>query len=167
MSNQSTPPLPQGAQAGAGPGGGGIPQNSGKGQISADATSGTDVSGTVFGSQNPSGGGSGNYGNVQFGGPNGPQFLHREIPEYPLYARRRRKEGKVLLLLHVTEQGRLTSVEVVEASDPVFIGPSLKAVKKSTFTPAIRNGAYVAVKTLLPIRFVLDEEISTAQLRNN
>jgi TonB family protein len=106
-------------------------------------------------------------GPVQFGAADGPRFIHREVPEYPLYARRRKKEGKVVLMVHISERGALSSVEVVEASDPIFVAPSLEAVKKSTFHPATNKGTPVAVSALLPIRFILDENMSFAQNRNS
>jgi TonB family protein len=168
VSDQSAPPSPQGMQDEAGAGGGGALQGSGRAPVSGEGRSGVGIGSTGAGSGVQAGGtGSANYAPIRFGGPDGPRFLHREVPEYPLYARRRRKEGKVLLLLQITAQGRLSSAEVMETSDPVFVGPSLEAVKRSTFAPAIRNGVSVAVKALLPIRFTLDEEVSTAQLRSH
>ncbi len=102
------------------------------------------------------GGGYGpGIGEAGFNSPAGPRFLHREIPEYPLLARRRKKEGKVVLMVTIDEHGRLVDVEVVEASHPLFVEPSIEAVKKSTFLPATRNGTPIAVRAMLPIRFSL------------
>jgi protein TonB len=53
--------------------------------------------------------------------------------------------------------GRLTGVDVVEASDRIFVESSLEAVKKSTYLPAVRNGRPVACRALLPIRFSLTD----------
>jgi len=66
----------------------------------------------------------------------------------------------VVLSLSLSEKGILTKIEVVEASNVIFIAPSIEAVKRSRFTPAIRNGIPVAVKALLPIRFTLKNESS-------
>jgi len=95
-----------------------------------------------------------------FGKPNGPRFLYRELPEYPLLAKRRRQEGRVVLSLSLSEKGSLTGIEVVEASNAIFIAPSIEAVKRSRFAPATRNGIPVAVTALLPIRFTLKNENS-------
>ena len=95
---------------------------------------------------------------TSFGKPDGPRFLYRELPEYPLLARRRKLEGKVLLSVSLNDQGSLMGVEVVEASSQLFIGPSIEAVKRSRFAPATRNGVPVAAKALLPIRFTLNQE---------
>ena len=70
-------------------------------------------------------------------------------------ARRRKKEGSVLLMVTIDEVGKLTKTEVVETSDQIFVEPSLDAAKKSTFLPAERNGKPVACKALWPIRFSL------------
>jgi len=90
-----------------------------------------------------------------FGSPSGPRFLHREIPEYPFLARKRKIEGKVILAVVIDATGRLAKAEVIEASNEAFANASLEALKKSTFLPAKRNGWPVASKALLPIRFSL------------
>ncbi len=95
-----------------------------------------------------------------FGTPNGPRFQYWELPEYPLLAKRRRQEGRVVLSISLSEKGGLTGIEVVEASNAIFVAPSIEAVKRSRFAPATRNGIPVAVKALLPIRFTLKNESS-------
>lgn len=138
---------------------------------SASGNAGPASLGTASGSGGSSGGGSGtgsgggggsSSGNgsgigAGFGTPGGPRFLHRAVPEYPYLARRRKKEGSVLLMVTIDDAGKLTKTEVVETSDQMFVGPSLEAVKKSTFLPAERDGRPVACKALLPIRFSLTE----------
>jgi TonB family protein len=102
------------------------------------------------------GGGTGDIPvTAAFGTVNGPRFLYRELPEYPLLAKRRRQEGRVVLSISLSEKGVLTGIEVVEASHVIFIAPSIEAVKRSRFAPATRNGIPVAAKALLPVRFVL------------
>lgn len=95
-----------------------------------------------------------------FGTPNGPRFLYWALPEYPLLAKRRRQEGRVVLSISLSEKGSLTGIEVVEVSNAIFVAPSIAAVKRSRFVPATRNGIPVAVKALLPIRFTLKNESS-------
>jgi TonB family protein len=90
-----------------------------------------------------------------FGSPSGPRFLHRKIPEYPFAARKQKKEGKVVLAITIDMNGRLMNVEVLEASDPLFVPPSITALQKSSFLPATRNGTPITVKAILPIRFAL------------
>jgi TonB family protein len=93
----------------------------------------------------------------EFGGPGGPAFLRRETPEYPLLAKRRNKEGAVSLMVTIDERGRLLKVDVASATDPVFVGPSVEAIRRSTFVAARRNGIPVTMKAILPIRFVLSD----------
>lgn len=92
---------------------------------------------------------------VEFGSPNAPLFLHREMPVYPLIARRLGKEGRVLLRLTIDEKGKLLNVEVIEDAGYGFADAAVEAVKKSTFKPATQDGKAVMSKALLPIRFTL------------
>jgi periplasmic protein TonB len=136
--------------------------------VDGTGVAGTAVASNTGGSGGVKSGGNGGTGETttDFGGPDGPRFVHRENPEYPLYARRRKKEGKIVLLLSITEQGKLSSVEVVEASDPLFVGPTLEAIRRSTFTPAMQKGVPVAVRALLPIRFTLNNGLLQSQARS-
>lgn len=92
---------------------------------------------------------------VEFGSPNAPAFVHREMPVYPFIARRLGKEGKVLLRLTIDENGRFLNVEVLEDAGYGFAESAVEAVKKSTFKPAMQDGKAVMSKALLPIRFSL------------
>ena len=95
---------------------------------------------------------------VDFGSMNGPQFLHQEMPVYPLMARRLGKEGRVVLRLTIDEEGNLLEVEVVEGAGFGFTEAAVAAVKKSTFLPARKGEKTVKSKALLPIRFFLRAE---------
>ncbi|MFN3567703.1 MAG: TonB family protein [Caldimicrobium sp.] len=92
---------------------------------------------------------------VEFGSAQGPRFLHREIPQYPLIARRLGKEGIVKLKLTIDENGKLLNIEVLEGAGYGFTEAAIEAVKKSTFIPAYKNGKPVMSKALLTIRFTL------------
>ncbi len=92
---------------------------------------------------------------VEFGTKEGPKFLRRILPVYPILARRLGKEGKVLLRLTIDERGNLLKVEVVENGGFGFTEAAVEAVKKSSFLPAHKNGAPVSSRALLPIRFAL------------
>jgi protein TonB len=96
-------------------------------------------------------------GNASFGSPMGPKFRHRKMPEYPIAARKQKKEGTVVLAVTIDKNGDLKDVEILEASDPLFIKPSIDALKKSSFLPASRNGVPLTVKAILPIRFALQD----------
>lgn len=92
---------------------------------------------------------------IEFGSPNAPSFVHREMPVYPFIARRLGKEGRVLLRLTIDEKGNLLNVEVIEDPGYGFAEAAVEAVKKSTFKPAMQDGRPVMSKALLPIRFLL------------
>lgn len=97
----------------------------------------------------------GKIAETQFGEAGAPAFIHREMPVYPIMARRLGKEGKVILRLLIDKNGRLQGVEVIEHAGFGFTEAAIAAVKNSTFTPASRNGEKVMAKALLPVRFHL------------
>jgi len=105
-----------------------------------------------------SGAGSGSAAPMEtrFGAFEAPSFIHREMPAYPPLAQRLGKEGKVVLALLIDEQGSLRGVEVIQRADYGFTEAALEAVKKSTFTPARKNGQAVTSRALLVVRFRLD-----------
>lgn len=92
---------------------------------------------------------------VEFGSAEGPRFNHREMPVYPLLARRLGKEGRVLLRLTIDERGRLLNLEVLEGAGHGFTESAVEAVKKSSFVPAKREGKAIPSRALLPIKFTL------------
>jgi protein TonB len=110
-----------------------------------------------FGNSRPGQGADGGSNLTSFGSPTGPRFLQRKMPEYPFAARRQKKEGMVVLAITIDASGCLKHVEVIEASDPLFIPPSIAALRKSSFLPAVRNGTPITVKAILPIRFALSD----------
>jgi len=92
---------------------------------------------------------------TEFGSSGAPAFLRRQMPVYPMMAKKLGRQGKVVLRLHINEKGRLLNVEVVEAAGYGFTESAIEAVKMSTFSPAHEKGATIASKALLSIRFVL------------
>ena len=92
---------------------------------------------------------------TEFGSSGAPAFLKRQMPVYPMMAKKLGKQGKVVLRLLINEKGRLLNVEVVEPAGYGFTESAMEAVKMSTFSPAREKGVCVASKALLTIRFVL------------
>ncbi|AWB10728.1 MAG TPA: energy transducer TonB [Thermodesulfobium narugense] len=92
-----------------------------------------------------------------FDSSDGPKFIKRVIPEYPLREKRLGIEGKVVLELLIDENGRLISVRVLNSTNDDFAQAAINAVKQSTFRAAIENGAFVKSRAILPIRFVLED----------
>jgi protein TonB len=92
---------------------------------------------------------------TSFGSAYGPAFKKQAQPVYPSLAKRRGKEGVVLLRLSISETGQLTRLEVLEDPGYGFAEAAQEAVRGSSFTPAHHNGKPVAVRATLPIRFSL------------
>ena len=107
-------------------------------------------------SHNLTGGDSGYPIETIFGASVAPAFLHREMPSYPMFARKLGREGKVTLKLTIDEKGNLLNVEVIEKAGYGFTEAAVEAVKKSTFLPAKKDGKPIASRALLPLRFQLE-----------
>jgi len=93
---------------------------------------------------------------TKFGTQGAPSFLHRELPVYPIMARRLGKEGRVVLKLLIDMKGKVQDIEIIEAAGFGFTEAAIEAIRKSSFTPAYRNGEKVAARAILPIRFNLE-----------
>lgn len=92
---------------------------------------------------------------VEFGAVEGPKFLRRTLPIYPVMARRLGKEGRVVLRLTIDEKGNLSNVEVIENAGYGFAEAAVEAARKSAFLPALKDGKPVSSRAILPIRFSL------------
>ena len=92
---------------------------------------------------------------IAFGSASGPAFRRQTAPAYPALAKRRNKEGIVLLRLSISETGQLTRLEVLEDPGYGFAEAAQEAISNSSFTPAHHNGKPIAVRAILPIRFNL------------
>jgi TonB family protein len=92
---------------------------------------------------------------TQFGASGAPSFIHREMPVYPLMARRLGKEGRVILKLLIDVRGTVKTIEIIESAGYGFTEAAMEAVRKSTFAPAHRNGERITARAILPIRFHL------------
>ncbi len=124
----------------------------------AGIVAGGSANGVTTGSGPTNGGGGGTAGEVRdvaFGGANGPSFLSRVLPTYPLAARRMGREGKVLLRLTLDERGKLIYWDVLENPGYGFADAAVEAVRKSRFLPAQGGDRPLACRVRLPIRFAL------------
>jgi|GEM_PF-859889 len=93
---------------------------------------------------------------TSFGETNAPTFLHREIPVYPPSARRRGKEGRVVLTLLIDQTGKVRKIDVTQPAGYGLTEAAIEAVRKSTFAPASVNGRKVVSRAVLPVRFKLE-----------
>jgi protein TonB len=85
-----------------------------------------------------------------------PRFAGNRPPNYPLLAQQRGWEGTVLLALQIDERGNVTEATVARSSGyDVLDAEAVAAVREWRGEPATRNGAAVATKETLPVRFRL------------
>ncbi|QID17047.1 energy transducer TonB [Nitrogeniibacter mangrovi] len=86
----------------------------------------------------------------------GLAYLANPKPVYPLAARRRGLEGRVVLRVRVSVEGRPVSTAVAHSSGHDLLdGAAVDAVRQWRFVPAHRGSEPVEAFALVPIRFSL------------
>lgn len=85
-----------------------------------------------------------------------PVPVRTVAPEYPSELRREGVSGLVMVKCSIDESGNVTETLVEKSSNPAFEKPALAAVKKWKFKPAKQDGAPVAIKVSIPIKFVFE-----------
>jgi protein TonB len=84
-------------------------------------------------------------------------YLDNPAPAYPVFAKRAREQGTVLLRVGVDAEGRVTRIEIEKSSGSQRLdGAALAAVKRWRFVPARSGGHAVAAVALVPINFQLE-----------
>ncbi len=82
--------------------------------------------------------------------------LSNPRPRYPLEARRRHQQGRVLLRVHVGINGRARSVRISKSSGYGLLDrAAIGAVRRWRFRPAMRNGKAVSATVIVPVSFRL------------
>lgn len=77
-------------------------------------------------------------------------------PKYPKLARQRGWQGRVVLSVHISEEGTPVDVQVKQSSGyGILDRAALKALKKWIFQPAQKNGIRMSSHLNIPIRFDL------------
>lgn len=91
--------------------------------------------------------------------PGKAAYLRNPLPVYPEDLRRAGKEGKVLLKVKISREGRAVEVVVAQSSGyPAMDRNAVTVVSKSwRFKPAEVGGVAVATTQLIPISFVLNK----------
>jgi len=82
----------------------------------------------------------------------GIQAIHKSI-KYPEIARRLKIEGKVYLLIYVSETGKVDDVKVIKSLGGGCDEAAVNAIKAMKFSPGKNGGAPVKVKMSLAITF--------------
>jgi TonB family protein len=96
-------------------------------------------------------------GDLVSGGDRGvtlPQCVKCPSPDYPEIARRFKRQGTVVLRALIDENGRVADVAVVTGVE-WLTDVAVRAVRKWTFRPAMKQGVAVKVWIELPVRFDL------------
>lgn len=77
-------------------------------------------------------------------------------PEYPLAARQRNEQGRVLLLVQLDAEGRVLDAQLrLSSGSPLLDQAALDAVRRWRFSPARSRGVPVTSHLLVPVRFSL------------
>jgi periplasmic protein TonB len=86
-----------------------------------------------------------------------PNYLRNPPPLYPTESKTAGEEGVVLLIVQVTQDGRVSSVAVRRSSGfPRLDRAAITAVQRWHFTPARMAGVPVQSKVEVPVRFNLN-----------
>lgn len=81
-------------------------------------------------------------------------YLNNPVPSYPIIAKKRGIQGKVLLEVAVSEKGEALNVKIYQSSGSKILDESaLKTVKNWRFVAAKKSGKEVASTVLVPIEF--------------
>lgn len=107
------------------------------------------------------GGQAGGVAGGQVGGIVSPRFdaayLQNPEPDYPGLSKRLGEEGRVLLRVHVNEEGLADHLEIRESSGhPRLDQAALGTVRRWRFIPARRGTEPLAAWVLVPLSFHLD-----------
>ncbi len=78
-------------------------------------------------------------------------------PDYPTELRREGVAGVVMISCTIDEKGDVQDPVIEKSSNATFDKPALAAIKKWKFKPAKLDGAAVAKKVTIPLKFTVDE----------
>jgi protein TonB len=84
------------------------------------------------------------------------RVLHLVKPEYPLIARRARLEGKVILDVHIDEEGHVTDIEVLKRAPLGLTEAAVEAVKQWRYEPARIGDRAVPAVVAVRVNYVLE-----------
>ena len=87
----------------------------------------------------------------------GAAYLQNPAPEYPPLARRKGEQGRVLLQVLVSENGKAEKVQIDTSSGYSSLDQAaLEAVRKWSFMPAKKGNRPISAYVIVPIRFSLN-----------
>jgi TonB family protein len=86
-----------------------------------------------------------------------PKPLSQVAPAYAIDLRESGLEGEVVVSFTVTSTGEVRNPVVVSSTDRALEKPTLAAVRKWKFAPAMNDGVAVSVKVVQPVAYVIPE----------
>lgn len=78
-------------------------------------------------------------------------------PDFPNDLRNKGISGVVMVNVLIDAQGNPQDLKVTKSSNSAFEEPAVEALRKWKFKPAERDGANVALRVVIPIRFSVDD----------
>ncbi len=87
-----------------------------------------------------------------------PVPLFQPEPVYPILARMAGAEGVIKVGFIITDTGDVANPFILEGENVLLANAALEAVSKWKFSPALKNGKPVAVKTVQELTFSLRDE---------
>jgi len=85
-----------------------------------------------------------------------PVPVRTVAPEYPMQLKRDGVSGIVTVKCTIDEKGNVVDPQVEKSTNNGFDESALAALKKWRFKPAQQDGAPVATKVSIPIKFVVE-----------
>jgi protein TonB len=76
--------------------------------------------------------------------------------KYPEQEKKNKIEGKVFIKVYIDESGHVMYAIRIPQDNVHFINAACDAIKKTKFTPAIKNGKKVKSVMTIPVQFKLD-----------
>jgi TonB family protein len=78
------------------------------------------------------------------------------FPKYPSVARRDRIEGEATVCFKIKTNGKISRPSIRESTHKIFVRPTMRAIKKSTFEPLGPSQVLATSKTCRTYRFRLE-----------
>jgi TonB family protein len=78
-------------------------------------------------------------------------------PVYPDVAKKAKLNGTVVLNALIGKDGKMKSLKVISATDPMFNNAALDAVRQWTYKPYLLNGEPTEVETSITVNFALNK----------
>ena len=85
-----------------------------------------------------------------------PVPVRTVAPEFPTEMRAQRVSGLVTVSVQIDESGNVVDSAVEKSSNPAFDPAAVAAVRKWKFKPAKKDGAAVAIRVSIPVKFVFE-----------